>query len=403
MYKSYILSIVGFLAGIAAVVYLASFYQKDRPDEDYEISCVFNKATIGTKLAGKTYDQVAQEFLPATEVLEKNVRKLNSGNFSARYDKVKIFSKGSKDVIRSMTLEYKDSVVAKIALGEPTPSKDAKWVNLSPLSYKMMDWGWGTRDRELKDKDSARGWQIPLFLLLLLILVLLPFFFLWPLGVWLVKKMEGLGVVIYVAALLLVLWLFDGFIAYSNGSTIVFVVVQAVALLITLNSMSKAIRGASAPTYSQSGMSGSSSNGRCSKSEYIGHLCNLAFLMASYGPDNKQDPASEKRARVVVDSMSRYGIKLSTDEFQSCMSHPHDTNNVSVPSNPAIRAEFVEDFFRLLASDETIPITAIKLAVVKIFADKLGESMELPDIMKRVVEVAKNEFGYTFTGDNFSF
>ncbi len=405
MYKSYILSIVGFLAGIAAVVYLASFYQKDRPDEDYEISFVFNKATIGSKLAGKTYDQVAQEFLPATEVLEKNARKLNSGNFSARYDKVKVFSKGSKDVIRSMTLEYKDSVVVKIALGEPTPSKDAKWVNLSPLSYKMMDWGWGTRDRELKDKDSARGWQIPVFLLLLLILVLLPFFFLWPLGVWLVKKMEGLGVVIYVAVLLVALWLFDGFIAYSNGSTVLFLVLQAVALAITIRSMGKANKPQWEPTFSESGTSSAprSSSSICTKQEYVGHLCNLAYLMACVGLDGKQDPQSEKRARVVVDTMSQYGVHLTTDEFQYCMEHPRDTDNVSVPSNPAIRAEFVQDFFRFLASDETIPITSVKLAIVTIYAKKLGEPMELTDAMKRIVDVAQNEYGYTFTGDNFAF
>ena len=403
MYKNYILAFLGFAAGLAMVIFFTCFYNQDRPEEDFEITCVFNKATIGDKLAGKTFNDISRQYMPATSVTAPKGKKVPAGNFQARYENVKVFSKGSKDVVHGLTMEFKDSVVTKISLDEAKPSKDARWVNLSPLSYKFIDWEWGTRIKELKENEKAKGWQIPLLLLLGLLLLLLPFLFLWPLGVWLVRSMEGLGIVLYFLVTLLVLWLYDGFIAYSNGSTIVFVVVQAVALLITLNSMSKAIRGASAPTYSQSGMSGSSSNGRCSKSEYIGHLCNLAFLMASYGPDNKQDPASEKRARVVVDSMSRYGIKLSTDEFQSCMSHPRDTNNVSVPSNPAIRAEFVEDFFRLLASDETIPITAIKLAVVKIFADKLGESMELPDIMKRVVEVAKNEFGYTFTGDNFSF
>lgn len=403
MYKSYILSIVGFLAGIAAVVYLASFYQKDRPDEDYEISFVFNKATIGSKLAGKTYDQVAQEFLPATEVLEKNARKLNSGNFSARYDKVKVFSKGSKDVIRSMTLEYKDSVVVKIALGEPTPSKDAKWVNLSPLSYKMMDWGWGTRDRELKDKDSAKGWQIPVFLLLLLILVLLPFFFLWPLGVWLVKKMEGLGVVIYVAVLLVALWLFDGFIAYSNGSTVLFLVLQAVALAITIRSMGKANKTQWEPTFSESGTSSAprSSSSICTKQEYVGHLCNLAYLMACVGPDGKQDPQSEKRARVVVDTLQRYGYSLTPEEFQSCLANPRTTDDPMVPSNPTARAQFTDDFFRYLASDDTIPVTAIKIAVAVTFAKKLGFPMDLKDGWVKIVETARDEFGFEFDGSNY--
>ena len=373
MYKSYILSITGCLLTIAVVAYFACFKDQGHPAEDYQYSCVFNLASMDGKLMGKSYDYVTEHYLPAKEIKGK---KKKAGQFQAVYENIKVFSRGSRDVVREMTLDYQDSVVVKIALGEAKPSKDARWLNLSPLSFRFMDWEVLTQEKELKEKAQNRWWLLPLLLVVFLMLVNFPLLVLWPVGVLIIKKW-GNGIAIAGVLLLSIfaLWLFDGIVAYADGSVGLFLFCQAISLIIMFSSMKKAVEEA-APAYSPRPYKPAPVSPTPAQRRLMAHISNLSWLMTAKS-NNAEGARTQKRIEAIKAVSDRYPGLLTKGQFEKALSAP--SLDLIIPNDEETKKEYAKDFLRLLASDTTVPITFFQALMAVQFMRDMGDA-SVPDL-----------------------
>ena len=413
MYKSYILSITGCLLTIAVVAFFACFKDQGHPAEDYQYSCVFNQASMDGKLMGKSYDYVTEHYLPAKEIKGK---KKKAGQFQAVYENIKVFSKGSRDVVRDMTLDYQDSVVVKIALGEAKPSKDARWLNLSPLSFQFMDWEVLTQQKNLKEKGKNKWWQLPILLVVFLMLVNFPLLVLWPVGVLIIKKW-GNGIAIAGVLLLNVfaLWLFDGIAAYADGSVGLFLFCQAITLIIMYRSMKKALpvhacassSYSSRPTVSPKPYKSAPVSPTPAQKRLMTHISNLSWLMTAKN-DKSEGARTQKRIEAIEAVNNRYPGLLTRGQFEKALSSP--SLDYIVPNDEAIKKEYAKDFLRLLACDTSVPITFYQALMAMQFMREMGDEsvpdlttldktttdfvMLISQISNRVQSIGFTEYGY---------
>lgn len=400
MFRSYIPSLIGFVAGIGIIVYMFAIYPKSIEPDNIEYGCTFNAMTMENKLIGKTYTEISQKYLPPVSVKSKG----RKGNMNARYENLRIFTKGENTISYGMNITYKDSVATDLVIDEPSKSKDAFFVNAMPLSYLLIDMEFMTRDRSPLNNSSAKGWQIPLLLLFGLLLINLPFLLLWPLTTYIVNKTEAPWANIFPLLLWLVgYWLYIGIVAYSNGSAILFVVLGVIWIIVAdiiLNgSVDQAdlshIHNTAGPrvlntttTYTPvSNNSGGGSN--TSGPVYatcLSHISNLAAVLGT-----SKGHQSMERASVVATFAQKHGIDMN--DFDTAIGK--GTVDVTVPSNKTLYNEFRDNIARILLCDATM--NNLQLGVAAKMLESYG--IDRDSLSGFLDGISQKEYGRTFPGD----
>ena len=212
----------------------------------------------------------------------------------ARYENIKIFTRGEKTIIEGMDITYRNGVAASIKYDEPRKNKDAIFANYSPLAFFFMDKEFLAKDQEVVNTKKAEKWQIPLLILLLVFLVNIPFLLSWPLATLMAKKIGG-GVSVFLALVLwlALYWMYLGIAAYAIGTAMIFLILGGIWILIALGAFARAVRPVyTAPSgYDPSDYdTSSSSSGPASSyqpplqpktdSPAVQHLQNLAALLS---------------------------------------------------------------------------------------------------------------------------
>ena len=88
-------------SGIAALLVAGLVYgASDKKGETLKYSVVFNSGSIESKIVGKHYNEITKRYLPPTEVTQGRKR----GTFTAKYDRLRVFTKGDSHVINGMTV-----------------------------------------------------------------------------------------------------------------------------------------------------------------------------------------------------------------------------------------------------------------------------------------------------------
>ncbi len=397
MFKSYIVSIIGFLLGVGVIVY-AQLYTKAYSNEDLKQGYSFNAASIEQKLLGKTLEEVSEQYL-APESLKKQKGK---GNMIARYENIKIFTRGEKTIINGMDITYKNGVAASIKYDEPRKSKDAIFANYSPLAFFFMDKEFLTKDQEVINTKKAEKWQIPLLILLLVFLVNIPFLLSWPLATLMAKKIGG-GVSVFLALVLwlALYWIYLGIAAYAIGTAMIFLILGGVWILIALGAFARAARPVySAPSgYDPSDYDTSSPSSGPAPSYQpplkpktddpaVQHLQNLAALLSlSYA------------GKLPVDAKTALISDIATREQVDIESFKYAMNNITLEAPKHVsgqrKMQFIDDIAAILACETSFSNPFFGAAIM--IAEHYG--LESNQFLGRVKAIAKMKYQRDFPGD----
>ena len=382
MFKSYVLSIVGMLLGVGALVFIYIYRDKLEP-ENAKYNCVFNSATLESKIIGLKLDDVSEKYLAPASV--KTVKKKGGKkDILAHYEDVKIFTRGEKTVVREMDVTYQDSVATAITLGEPHATKDASIANFSPLAFTLIDAEIFTRSKETVNTEKAQKWQAVLLILWLIVMANLPFFLTWPLATWAAKKLDTpWGALLMIPLWLVLYWIYFGIASYAIGTAMLFVVLGIIWLLIAMRAFSKATHPVPEPTFSptyQSGRSNTASRNTINptrrQQDYYCHIQNLAMISAAASFAKNE---SETRYQFIVDIAMREELEL--ERFKQAINSP--TIKACQPSNPALRQEFIDNIAKILLCDTTF--STIQLGIAKTLTMGLGVSDDdFHDLVKRI-------------------
>ena len=397
MFKSYIVSFIGFLLGVGVIIY-AQLYTKAYSNEDLKQGYSFNAASIEQKLLGKTLEEVSEQYL-APESLKKQKGK---GNMIARYENIKIFTRGEKTIINGMDITYKNGVAASIKYDEPRKSKDAIFANYSPLAFFFMDKEFLTKDQEVINTKKAEKWQIPLLILLLVFLVNIPFLLSWPLATLMAKKIGG-GVSVFLALVLwlALYWIYLGIAAYAIGTAMIFLILGGVWILIALGAFARAARPVySAPSgYDSSGYDTSSPSSGPAPSYQpplkpktddpaVQHLQNLAALLSlSYA------------GKLPVDAKTDIIGDIATREQVDIESFKYAMNNISLDAPKHVsgqrKMQFIDDIATIVACETSFSNSFLGAAII--IAEHYG--LESNQFLGRVKAIAKMKYQRDFPGD----
>lgn len=397
MFKSYIVSIIGFLLGVGVIVY-AQLYTKAYSNEDLKQGYSFNAASIEQKLLGKTLEEVSEQYL-APESLKKQKGK---GNMVARYENIKIFTRGEKTIINGMDITYKNGVAASIKYDEPRKSKDAIFANYSPLAFFFMDKEFLTKDQEVINTKKAEKWQIPLLILLLVFLVNIPFLLSWPLAILMAKKIGG-GVSVFLALVLwlALYWIYLGIAAYAIGTAMIFLILGGIWILIALGAFARAARPVySTPSgYDPSDYDTSSPSSGPAPSYQpplkpktddpaVQHLQNLAALLSlSYA------------GKLPVDAKTALISDIATREQVDIESFKYAMNNITLEAPKHVsgqrKMQFIDDIAAILACETSFSNPFFGAAVM--IAEHYG--LESNQFLGRVKTIAKMKYQRDFPGD----
>lgn len=402
MFKSYIVSIIGFLLGVGVFVF-AQLYTKAYSNEDLKQGYSFNAATIEQKLLGKTLEEVSERYL-APESLKKQKGK---GNMIARYENIKIFTRGEKTIINGMDITYKNGVAASIKYDEPRKNKDAIFANYSPLAFFFMDKEFLTKDQEVINTKKAEKWQIPLLILFLVFLVNIPFLLSWPLATLMAKKIGG-GVSVFLALVLwlALYWIYLGIAAYAIGTAMLFLILGGIWILIALGAFARAVRPVySAPSgygpssYDPSDYDTSSSSSGPAPSYQpplkpktddpaVQHLQNLgALLSLSYA------------GKLPVDAKTNVIGDIATREQVDIESFKYAMNNITLEAPKHVsgqrKMQFIDDIATIVACETSFSNPFLGAAVM--IAEHYG--LDSNQFLGRVKTIARTKYQRNFPDD----
>ena len=227
MYKNYILPVICFVLTLGMMVFTYFYDAKEKTGDKVEYKLVFNSATVESKIVGKSHKEITAQYLPEKEILKKG----RKGTFTASYDGLRIFTQGDRREIRSMEVDFKDSVAVALRLGEPREKTtwSAKVLNLNPLMFKLIDAEFSTRTITASN-GKAKGWQVPLLLVLALVFVVLGgvggFNLVWPLLTFLCRKLGfWVATVMGLFIILAASWLWWPLLAYTSTNIGSFLVI----------------------------------------------------------------------------------------------------------------------------------------------------------------------------------
>ena len=403
MFKSYIVSIIGFLLGVGAIIYAGIYTNYFEPD-NVKQTYVFNAKTIELKLIGKTSEEIAENYLPPV-----SVKKLKGqGNQIAHYEDIKIFTRHEKTVVESMDITFKKNVAESIKYGEAHKNRDASFANASPLAFWLMDKELFTKGKEVIESEQAEKWQIPLLLLLLVFLVNLPFLLTWPLATLMAKKMDDVAFFLIAPLWLLLYWIYLGIAAYAIGTAMVFLILGGIWLLIAMRAFYRAV---DTPVYSGStgGYSGSSygsGSSSSSGSSYqppkqpitetveVRHFENLSALFTIAQMDKlPQDK--------IMQTISDIGLreKIDMDAFKYAVAHP--SLEIPLGVTGSRKMQFVDDIAQVITCQTTISDKFLSVGLS--FAEKYG--LDTDQFSGRLRSVAYSKYqrkfptDYDFIGD----
>ena len=386
MFKSYIVSIIGFLLGVGAIVYAGIYTNYVEPDNVRQ-TCVFSSKTINQKLIGKTPEEISEKYL--APVSTKKLK--GKGNQISHYENVRIFTRHEKTVVETLDITFQNGVAESLKYGEPRKNKDASFANASPLAFWLMDKEIFTKGSEVIKAEQAEKWQIPLLLLLLVFLVNLPFLLTWPLATLMAKKMDDAAFFLIAPLWLLLYWIYLGIAAYAIGTAMVFLVLGGIWLLIAMRAFYRAV---DTPVYSGStgGYSGSSS-GSGSSSSYVSqdvrnHLGNLWILVQLC---SLADIDPQKRMEFLAKIATRE--RAATPNFKEILSNAKMSD--PKPVSNARKEEFLDDLAGILLCDTTF--SDVQSGYAFTVSEVYGEEIE--KFTGRMITYARTELGYQFPED----
>ena len=401
MFKSYLASIVGFLLAAGTIVY-AGLYTRFADQGNVRDTYVFNSKSIEQKLAGKTIEEITELYLPPVSV--KTMK--GKGNMVARYEDIKIFTRGEKSIVKGMTVTYKNGKADSFQYDEPTKDRDAGLANASPLAFFLMDKEILTKHQEPINSVKAEKWQIPIMLLLLVILANLPFFLTWPLSTMMAKKMDGnLAIIMVPLMWLLLYWIYLGIAAYAIGTAMIVVVLGAMWLLIAFVALTRTlVRPVRArtpkPSYEESYPPSAPRQKQARapqpprkpqrdprKDEAVEHLRNVAAFL-SLAQQNKMPV--ENINVLISDIATRENVDI--ESFKYAMANP--SLEVGKHLSASRKQQFIDDLIELLVCEQTIGTLQIGLVMLL-----CGEKYHSEDYKDRIRDIALNKYHRNFMDD----
>ena len=401
MYKNYILPVICFVLTLGMMVFTYFYDAKGKTGDKVEYKLVFNSATVESKIVGKSHKEITAQYLPEKEILKKG----RKGTFTASYDGLRIFTQGDRREIRSMEVDFKDSVAVALRLGEPREKTtwSAKVLNLNPLMFKLIDAEFATRTITASN-GKAKGWQVPLLLVLALVFVVLGgvggFNLVWPLLTFLCRKLGfWVATVMGLFIILAASWLWWPLLAYTSTNIGSFLVIgvpftlYAIIKLFAREPEEPEEEWAPAPVAAPKNDYSDDSN----ESDLpdwghyleeiphviaINHLKNLWYLVCMGNFENER---CDLHAEYADEMPSISGEEYRTTLIEDNSYEPY----VMVPASQSLRQRFVEDYCCMLVCH-----TPVKFSLVNIAGDmalRLGYSSEhFAAILK---EVAKDRYG----------
>ena len=402
MYKNYILPVICFVLTLGMMVFTYFYDAKEKTGDKVEYKLVFNSATVESKIVGKSHKEITAQYLPEKEILKKG----RKGTFTASYDGLRIFSQGDRREIRSMEVDFKDSVAVALRLAEPREKTtwSATVLNLNPLMFKLIDAEFATRTITASN-GKAKGWQVPLLLVLALVFVVLGgvggFNLVWPLVTFLCRKLGfWVATVMGLLIILAVSWLWWPLLAYTSTNIGSFLVIgvpftlYAIIKLFAREPEEPEEEWAPAPVVAPRVAPRVAPKVAPKEDNWghyleeiphviaINHLKNLWYLVCIGNFENER---CDLHAEYADEMPSISGEEYRTTLIEDNSYEPY----VMVPASQNLRLKFVEDYCRMLACH--VPV---KFSLVNIAGDmalKLGYSAErFAAILK---DVAKNVYG----------
>ena len=376
---------------VAGLVYGAS----DKKGETLKYSVVFNSGSIESKIVGKHYNEITKRYLPPTEVTQGRKR----GTFTAKYDRLRVFTKGDSHVINGMTVNFKDSVATALTLDSPSEKStmDAKVINLNPLTFSLIDAEIGTR--EVTSDDRAKLWEIPLLLVILLVFAAVMgagwIFLVSPLVV-LCRRLGAFGKVLSIIVLAAAAWMWYPFVAYCQDAVGLYLVVGILALVFLPRLLSDRDKPVSAKPRPASSSGSPDSYGGVTYDKRYRHLENLVKLvffisipwedfMADYRP----------LLRTIAGRLGVSSNELERMIGRCSPSDPDDPESRSIHIEVVVpwgylKKEYAEDFVRIIACRDTM-LTPSAIDFLFDVMDSYGLSRS--DFLARVNEIGRREFG----------
>lgn len=401
MYKNYILPVICFVLTLGMMVFTYFYDAKEKTGDKVEYKLVFNSATVESKIVGKSHKEITAQYLPEKEILKKG----RKGTFTASYDGLRIFTQGDRREIRSMEVDFKDSVAVALRLGEPREKTtwSATVLNLNPLMFKLIDAEFATRTITASN-GKAKGWQVPLLLVLALVFVVLGgvggFFLVWPLVTFLCRKLGfWVATVMGLLIILAVSWLWWPLLAYTSTNIGSFLVIgvpftlYAIIKLFAREPEEPEEEWEPAPVVAPK-IDYSNDSNESDLPDWghyleeiphviaINHLKNLWYLVCMGDFENER---CDLHAEYADEMPSISGEEYRTTLIEDNSYEPY----VMVPASQSLRQRFVEDYCCMLVCH-----APVKFSLVNIAGDmalRLGYSAErFAAILK---EVAKDRYG----------
>ena len=386
MFKSYIVSIIGFLLGVGAIVYAGIYTNYEEP-ENVKQTYVFNAGSIEQKLLGKTPEEISEKYL--APVSTKKLK--GKGNQVSHYENIKIFTRHEKTVVETLDITFRNGVAESLKYGEPRKNKDASFANASPLAFWLMDKEIFTKGSEVIKAEQAEKWQIPLLLLLLVFLVNLPFLLTWPLATLMAKKMDDAAFFLIAPLWLLLYWVYLGIAAYAFGTAMLFLILGGIWLLIAMRAFYRTV---DTPVYSGStgGYSGSSYGSGSSSSYVSQNVCNhIGNLWILVQLSSLADIDPKKRMDFLADIATRERVATST--FKEIINNPTLSDPKHVSS--ARKEEFLDDLAGILLCDTTF--SDVQSGYAFTVSEAYGEKRE--KFIGRMATYARTEYGRDLAQD----
>ena len=386
MFKSYIVSIIGFLLGVGAIIYAGIYTNYEEP-ENVKQTYVFNAGSIEQKLLGKTPEEISEKYL--APVSTKKLK--GKGNQVSHYENIKIFTRHEKTVVETLDITFRNGVAESLKYGEPRKNKDASFANASPLAFWLMDKEIFTKGSEVIKAEQAEKWQIPLLLLLLVFLVNLPFLLTWPLATLMAKKMDDAAFFLIAPLWLLLYWVYLGIAAYAFGTAMLFLILGGIWLLIAMRAFYRTV-DTSVYSGSTGGYSGSS-YGSGTGSTYVSqdvcnHIGNLWILVRLC---SLADIDPKKRMDFLADIATRERVATST--FKGIINNP--TLSDPKPVSNSLKEEFLDDLAGILLCDTTF--SDVQSGYAFTVSEVYGEKRE--KFIGRMITYARTELGKQFPED----
>lgn len=396
MYKNYILPVICFVLTLGMMVFTYFYDAKEKTGDKVEYKLVFNSATVESKIVGKSHKEITAQYLPEKEILKKG----RKGTFTASYDGLRIFTQGDRREIRSMEVDFKDSVAVALRLAEPREKTtwSAKVLNLNPLMFKLIDAEFATRTITASN-GKAKGWQVPLLLVLALVFVVLGgvggFNLVWPLLTFLCRKLGfWVATVMGLFIILAASWLWWPLLAYTSTNIGSFLVIgvpftlYAIIKLFAREPEEPEEEWAPAPVVAPAVDNASDSN----DADYpdwghyleeiphdiaINHLKNLWYLV--WMGDFEEEMFDLHSA--LAYEMNIRGEKYRATLIDGNTYEPY----VMVPASDNLRKRFAEDYCSMLACHVPVKYSLVSKAAK--MALKLGYSGDrFVELLKYVAE-----------------